>query len=85
LLSYHGDPEAKTFTCGWREDGQSRAPSTIHLPQWIFSGQEMLRVEPPGAGFAIERTSPRSKNHRVTIFPIGKGVERQLTLQPATR
>lgn len=81
LLSYHGDPEAKTFTCVWRENGQSRAPTVIYLPQWIYDGKESLRVEPAGAGFSIERTSPESKNHRVTVFPIGQGAERRLTVR----
>ncbi len=85
LLSYRGDPETRIFTCVWREDGQSRAPSVIYLPQWIYGGQESLRVEPPGTGFSIERTSQESKNHRVTIFPIGNGTERKLSVQPATR
>ena len=83
LLSYHGDPETKTFTCVWREDGQSRAPSTIYLPQWLFSGKEALRIEPHGGGFSLKRTSPGSKNHQITVVPIGSGTERRLTVQSA--
>lgn len=81
LLSYHSDPQARTFTCVWHEDGQSRAPSVIYLPQWIYGGKESLRVEPAGAGFSIERTAPGSQNHRVTVFPIGNGTERRLTVR----
>ena len=81
LLAYHADPEAKTFTCTWKEDPAVVAPSRIYIPQWAFHGQDRITVTPRGSEFDLTPTADGSKSVSVLIPPTGKAIERQLTVR----
>jgi endoglycosylceramidase len=85
LLSYRSDDATGTFVCVWREEGKGDAPSEIYLPRRICSGRENVRVEPPGGGFGFAPAAPHSGNYCVSILPMGKGIERRLTVRAAAR
>lgn len=68
LVSIASDPESHTFSCAWEEDPSVSAPGRIYLPEAYWRDRN-LRLDPPGAGFALEPAVPGSGNRYVLIAP----------------
>ncbi len=81
LLAYHADPEARTFTCTWKEDPGIVAPSRIYIPEWAYHGEDRISVTPRGKGFEVTPVAEGSKSVCVVIPPMGEPVERRLTVR----
>ena len=81
LLAYHADPEAATFTCRWKEDPAVVAPSRVYIPEWAYHGQDRINLTPRGTVFELTPPAEGSKSVSVLIPPMGKPVERQLTVR----
>jgi len=81
LLAYHADPETGTFTCTWNEDPQIVAPSRIYIPGWAYRGEDRISLTPRGKGFKVTPVVEGSGSVYVVIPPMGKPVERQLSVR----
>jgi endoglycosylceramidase len=80
LARYHYDPEMSQFTCTWREDDSTTAPTRIYLPNWFGFEADMVSLAPQADGFEIHPVSGGSGSLYIHIPPAGKRTERRLKI-----
>ena len=81
ILEYGAEPQARKFTCRWKEDPTAKADSRVFIPEAFGPSQDRIKVSPAGKGFKIQPVRDGSKSVYVIIPAAGGESERRLSLE----
>jgi len=81
ILEYSAEPQARKFTCRWKEDPAAKAGSRVFIPEAFGPSQDRVKISPPGKGFTIQPVRNGSKSVYVIIPAAGGESERRLSLE----
>ncbi|MDD2762839.1 MAG: cellulase family glycosylhydrolase [Opitutaceae bacterium] len=80
ILEYRADPEAKKFTCSWKEEAGVRGETQLFVPAAFDPAKSRIKVTPQGKGCRI-KSVPGGKNVYLFVPSTGRPVERRLVIE----
>jgi endoglycosylceramidase len=81
ILEYAAVPEARKFTCRWKEDPAIKTGSRFFVPESYAPSKERMKVVPEVKGVRVEPVREGCKNVYVIVPPAGVEIERSLSFE----
>ena len=78
LLAYDYDFESGWFSCSWQENGESREPTVIHVPNLKELSQNDIVMSPPAEQIVFEYCNTGNSG-KLIISPMKEAVTRELS------